>query len=340
MNPLTSRRRVARDLCRAGAALSAGMLMVSFLAVIGGRDGSVSAAAVNAGTLTPEQSAGPLAGQPITSGGSATAFALTPPSGAACTGDSATGNFRVQSYMVPSSVNPATLTFGAQGPIPGGTGANLRQPLFSSAGSPVLNRTTAVEATPGSGGLLTGLPAISFAVFGANGPTIVPAGTYNLGWACTVGAASATQLDRYWNVQLTFAVTPNDSPSGITWTLASAPPPTTTLAPTTTAPGATTTAPGATTTAPGDTTVDTTDTTPLDTTPLDTTPIDTTPFDTGTTVDLSAGGGFDDGSGGGTLVSTGSDPLPILVWAFLLLVLGRAAILLARPLKVVPVRTS
>ncbi|MFM2076848.1 MAG: hypothetical protein RJA49_738 [Actinomycetota bacterium] len=187
---------------------------------------------------------------------------------------------------------------------------------------------------------MTGLPAVSFGVFGAGGPTVVPAGTYNLGWACTVGAAGPTQLDRYWNVQLTFAVTPSDSPSGITWTLASAPPATTTtVAPTTTAPGATTTtSPGATTTAGADTSV--VDTTPLDTTPLDTTPLDTTPVDTATTVDLSAGGGFDDGSGGGTLVATGSDPLPILVWAFLLLAFGRAAILLARPLKVVPARTS
>jgi hypothetical protein len=337
MNPFTSRRRVARDLCRAGAALSAGMLVVSLVAAVGGREGSVSAAAVNAGTLTPEASSGPLAGQPITSGGSATAFSLTPPTGASCTGDSATGNYRVQSYMVPSSVNPATLTWGATGPIPAGTGAALRQPLFSSAGSPVLNRTTAVEATPGSGGLLTGLPAVSFGVFGAGGPTVVPAGTYNLGWACTVGSAGPTQLDRYWNVQLTFAVTPTDSPSGITWTLASAPPTTTTtVAPAT---STTTTAPGATTsTAASDTSV--LDTTPLDTTPLDTTPLDTTPADTATTVDLSAGGGFDDGSGGGTLVATGSDPLPILVWAFLLLAFGRAAILLARPLKVVPVRTS
>jgi hypothetical protein len=36
------------------------------------------------------------------------------------------------------------------------------------------------------------------------------------------------------------------------------------------------------------------------------------------------------------LVSTGASPTRLLVWAFLLLVFGRMAILLSRPVKVLP----
>ena len=262
MNPSTpsdstSRgRHPLRDYLRGGLALATALVAVGVVAAH--RGDSPAFAAVNAGTLNVLAAAGPLAGTPITSGGSATAIALDPPNGAACTGDSATGGYRVQTYMVPATVDPATLTYGTTGPIPPGTGAALRQPLFSTAGQPLVNRTTAVATSPGAGGLITGIPAISFAVFGANGPTVVPAGTYNLGFACTLGAASATQVDKFWNVQLTFSVTPSDTPAGITWVVGTPPPPptTTTIAPTTTtiAPTTTTIAPTTTTIAPTTTT--------------------------------------------------------------------------------------
>ena len=41
-------------------------------------------------------------------------------------------------------------------------------------------------------------------------------------------------------------------------------------------------------------------------------------------------------SGGGQLAATGGSPLPIVFWAVLLLVFGRMAILLGRPLRVLP----
>lgn len=215
-------RRVARDLARIGAAMSA-VIGVASLRV--GRH--ASAAGVDAGALQVLVPPGTAAqGQPLAAGGSATPFALEPPAGASCQGDSATGGYRVQSYIVPVRVDPGTLTFDSSGPAPQGTGVDLRLPLFSSVGaSPYVDQTTAVATTAGGPGLVTGLPSFSFAAFGADGPAFVPPGIYNVGLVCTLGVPSATQEDRFWNVQMTFAVDPNDVPSGITWTVVSTEPP-------------------------------------------------------------------------------------------------------------------
>lgn len=315
-----SRRQAARQCARAGVVVSATMLLVS-LAVSFGPGRQVADAATNAGGLEVVVPPGTAtAGQPLTGGGSATAFALSPPTGASCTGDSATGGYRVQTYMVPASVDPDTLTFGLTGPIPSATGANYRQPLYTSAGSSWVNKTTAVNT-----GLLIGLPILSFEWIGTDSTTVLPAGTYNLGYACTKGVASATQLDKYWNVQFTIAAAAGDVPSGLTWSVAAAVPTTTTttttagLATTTTGSGATTTTTirsATTTTTSGATT--------------------TTARATTTTVRVSSGAGGGSGSGGGTIVATGGSPLPTLFWAVLLLVFGRMAILLGRPLRVLP----
>ena len=322
MSAVTNKRRVARDLARAGTVVSAALFAVS-LAQATLLNVSVSAAAINAGAAQVLAVPGsPTAGQPLARGGSATVFALTPPAGASCTGDSTTGGYRVQTYMVPASIDPATLTFGPQGPLPTGTGASLRQPLFS-AGTPVINKTTAVASTAGGPGLLTGLPTISFGLFGASGPQIVPPGLYNLGYACTLGVASATQLDKYWNVQLTFSADPTDVPSGITWVVGVvSPTTTTTIAPTTTtaAPAVTTT----TTTAPVVTTTSTT----------------VKPVVTTTTVAASSGVtttsvlSGSSGNTGGSLPSTGTSPMLMVLWALMALVCGRMAILFGRPIRV------
>lgn len=313
-------RRTARQLARVGTVVSATMLVVSIAASFGpGRQ--VADAATNAGGLEVVVPPGTAtAGQPLTAGGSATAFALVPPEGAACTGDSATGGYRVQSYMVPASVDPDTLTFGLTGPLPSATGANYRQPLYTSAGSSWVNRTTAVNT-----GLLIGLPILSFEWIGTDGTTVLPAGTYNLGFACTKGTASATQLDKYWNVQFTITAAAGDVPAGLAWSVAASVPTTTTTS-TTIGSTTTTTGSGATTT----TTAGSVTTTTASGATTSTTRATTT------TVRVSSGAGGGSGSGGGTIVATGGSPLPTLVWAVLLLVFGRMVILLGRPLRVLP----
>jgi len=59
-------------------------------------------------------------------GNSSTSFTLRLPSGAACGGDSAHDGYRVQSYIVPSGIDPSTLTFNSSGPVPAGRGATSR----------------------------------------------------------------------------------------------------------------------------------------------------------------------------------------------------------------------
>jgi len=152
-------------------------------------------------------------GNALTSGGSATSVALTQPVGAACTGDTLAG-YKVQSYMVPASVDPSTLTFNGSGPIPVATGnptpSAFREPLYSTTGTPIINKNVAVGT-----GLLTNLPPINFAVLAASD---IPAGVYNLGYACTIGTAGPTQLDKYWNVKVSFGPDSLD-PNGFSWDL-------------------------------------------------------------------------------------------------------------------------
>ena len=321
MNTLTyptRGRRLAQHLARAGTAVSAAMLVVGIVSFSPG--GSVVQAATDAGAVqivVPPGSA--TAGDQLAAGGSAAAFALTLPVGAACTGDSATGGYRVQSYMVPATVDPSTLTFGLTGPIPTGSGASFRQPLYTSAGSSWLNKTTAVNT-----GQLIGLPVLSFAWVDTGGTTFLPAGSYNIGFACTKGGASATQLDKYWNTRLTVIADANDVPSALTWAVPDDEvATTTTLAPTTTT---TTTVVGSTTTS---TTVG-----------GGTTTTSTTVAGATTTTLIGSGSGTNTtvrtGSGSGQLTATGGSPLPIVFWAVLLLVFGRMVILLGRPLRVLP----
>jgi hypothetical protein len=308
-------RRVARDLAWAGAVVSAAMLVAGL-----GSGVRVSAAGTNAGSLQVLTGPSfPTVGQPIVTGDADDRFLLQPPAAAACTGDSATGGYRIQSFMVPAAVDPATLTFDSNGPIPFTTGAALRVPLFAQ-GTGFIDGNTAIGT-----GALTGIPAFDFSVFGgADGSTLAPPGAYKIGLACTLGPASATQLDKFWTVQVTFAATASGA---ISFTVNPATTPTTTTTTTTTttlAPGVTTTttiAPGATTTttlAPGATTTSSSTTTTI------------------RPAVASAAQSAGSGSSGSGLVSTGSSPTPIVIWAVLLLVFGRMAILFARRLRVAP----
>lgn len=335
---LRIRRRV-RNAARVGAAFSAAMVVLSAMTGLSSSR-PADAAAQNAGTLLVLSPPGAAdAGQPLANGGSATPFALTPPLGAACAGDSATGGYRVQSYMVPASIDPGTLTFDSNGPLPAGTGASLRQPLFSS-GTPFVNKTTAIAVQSGGTGQLVGLPSFSFDLFGASGPQIVPPGTYNVGFACTLGTASATQLDRYWNAQLTFTADATDVAAGIKWAAVAAPAATTTVVTTTTVAATTTTRPATTTTVHS---TSTSAVTPTTMTSASTTTVaaTTTSFGpaSGTTTTAFTSSAPPTTSRAGsspTIANTGSSPLPMVIWAILLLVFGRIAILLARPMRIRP----
>ena len=177
-------------------------------------------AAFAAGTLegpAAVRSAGGAA--TLASGNSGTTFTIRPPSGAACPGDSANDNYLVQTYMVPASVDPSTLTFDADGPVPLGTGASFRQPLYSTTSQPVVSQLTApATVAPGPGAIIN-IPDMNY---GAFAPGDIPAGVYNIGIACTLGPPSATQMKNFYNVQKTFT-TPGGGPAAVNWSVGAVP---------------------------------------------------------------------------------------------------------------------
>ena len=313
-------RRRVRDLARAATLCSAAMFVVGLAHL-----GDDHAAAAPAGALTIIKATNPGAGGLLQDGGTATVFALRPPAGAACAGDGPAG-YRIQTFIVTSSISVDTMKFDGGGPSPSALGGPVRVPLFS-AGNPVVDLNPALTT-----GALVGIPSFDFSGDGLNAASF-PNGSYTMGIACTRDTATGKVLDKYWTVGITVTASPADLPNGFTWALSSGTTTTTiTVAPTTTVAGATTTTTagsgGATTTTAG------TDTTSVD----DTTGATDSTFVTDTTqVDSGAVGG--DGSGG-VLVSTGSSPVPTIVWGILLVIFGRMAVLLARPVRVIGVDES
>lgn len=190
-------------LAAVGAAGFAGMLV----------SGSAQAAA----SAAPATVVSPVNGVPITGGGSRDPWALKLPSGAHCSGDSATKGFFVYTYFAAADADPGSLTFspsvGARGPA-----GTFVWPLIDVAGSPFISRNTA----PTSGELLPGT-RFNWARFSIDGKTGInegdtgiktAPGSYNVGVACW-NAVSRT-LDRYWKAPVTFVASSTD-PSGLVW---------------------------------------------------------------------------------------------------------------------------
>ncbi|MBA2610157.1 MAG: hypothetical protein H0U92_14565 [Actinobacteria bacterium] len=150
-------------------------------------------------TKAPGGTTNKQAGNSATPGGD---FTLRLPAGASCEGDGPNDGYRWSTYMVPSSVDPATLTFDSSGPVPLGTGASFRQPLYKPTSDPIVEQSPAAASPPPGPGPIINIPDATFAFFS---PGQVPAGVYNLGIACTLGPASATQMKSFWNVQMTIS---------------------------------------------------------------------------------------------------------------------------------------
>jgi hypothetical protein len=298
-------RRAWRDIARAGTLLSATMLGLSIAQVL-------TAEALPAGSAA-------TAGQTINvaSGNSATeiTLALTSPNNV-CPGDTATGNYRWNTYMVPAAVDPATLTYNASGPI-APAGIAFTQPLFSAlGGSAQVNKNTAVTT-----GQIVGTSTVSFGVFT---PGFVPAGDYKIGFACTKSGAT----ERFWVTQISVTADAAGGPAQIAFTVPA-------VSTTTTVAGATTTtvAGATTTTVAGATTTTVRSTT--------TTAAGTTTTVAGATTTSVASGVVSPvplpgtgSSGGGSIPVTGPASMSIVIWAILLLAFGRIAVLLARPIRV------
>ncbi len=150
------------------------------------------------------------------SGTSGTNFTIGLGANPACPGDSATGGYRIQSFMIPASADiDSTLTFGSNGPT--AVSGEFRQPLFDASSSPYVNKLTDLAVPPATTGGISGLPQFNWgSVFT---PGQVPAGQYKIGIACTLGAAGPSQLQSYWARTVTVAATGVGSggPAQFTW---------------------------------------------------------------------------------------------------------------------------
>lgn len=161
---------------------------------------------------------------PTSSNDSSQPFTIVPPAGAACPGDGGDG-WRVTSYLVPLTVEPATLMFDTNGPQPQAYGtpqSDFRQPLYDAFGSPYTTGQPANKdpnaANPNEGKIIN-VPSFSFEVFGAQGSGFeVPPGEYNIGIACVVASGTSFPIDRFWNNTITVTASASDAgPAGISW---------------------------------------------------------------------------------------------------------------------------
>ena len=171
-------------------------------------------------------------------------------------------------------------------------------PLFDLDGNQVSTKFPSASPL----GLISGIPSISLTNtvngFGLAG---IPVGGYRIGIACTF----QNNVQEYWTTYLDITADPEDTPLGIAWDAAGEPTPTTTTSTSTT----TTTVAGG-----GDTTTTSTTEVPADSTPTS----DAEQFGTGPV--------------------TGGNSTAIAVLALVALVVGRAVILSARRVKVLPPR--
>ena len=311
MTPRTSTvRHRMRSLAMLGATISAVMLGVTFV-------GALGAAALPPGTA-------PTAGQTlsVTSGDASSDWKLllTAPNNT-CPGDGL-ASFRWSTFMVPASVDAATLTWNASGPVPP-EGVTAVYPLFSNTGTPQIQKTPSIGDA-----LITGIPA--FYDFAAIATLSVPNGDYKIGYACH----KAGQTERYWQTLITVS---GSTATGFNFAVPSTPVTTTTAAPTTAAP---------TTAAPTTTSAAATTTTVRPSTTTTVAGSTTTTVAGATTTSVAAGGPTTSVASATTIpFTTLPTTLPntgqsrtgwFIVWGSLLLVFGRIALLLARPVRIAP----
>ncbi|MDP1818343.1 MAG: hypothetical protein Q8K58_00430 [Acidimicrobiales bacterium] len=147
-----------------------------------------------------------------TEGGSSTPFEVDIPGRPECPGDSPDDGYRVNSYMVPASVDPATITYDGLGPAPAsfGTYETFREPLFDTNTNSFVSAQTADAEAPDEPGPIINLPAFSFGVYQ---PGDLPPGRYHIGIACTL----LNEVVTVWDTGLVVSETATDEPAQVRW---------------------------------------------------------------------------------------------------------------------------
>jgi hypothetical protein len=162
------------------------------------------AATVN-GSVTMSPTSGTKSGNNFTS------FTITLNTSTACPGDSASGNYLWQTFIVDASVDLQSVQFGSTGPVvteAADTGKFARA-LYNNSNSRVVNKQTDIGSA--SSGPISGIGTLKFTANTAGTATIAD-GDYNVGVACTQGSAGTTQLKSLWSTVVTF------SGGGTAWT--------------------------------------------------------------------------------------------------------------------------
>jgi len=261
------------------------------------------------------------------SGDSDTDFEFTFPTETfiTCPGD-ATENYRWTTFVTPIAQDPATLQFdGANFPI----GADPTAPLIEADGTAVAARL------PSIGSFAIGFSDVAFDFSAAPYNGFFTTGDYWLGIACTQPDGIEVNNVKYWATSVTITVGTGGS-NGFTWEAAEVTVPTTD-------PTSTVDDTAAPTTSVGDTVAPTTtvdDSTSTTTTTAPSSGVTTTTSTATSGFGVSgtpAGGGPSTPtfSTGGSLPATGSSTAVMVVWAVLVLIFGRMAILLGREPKVI-----
>lgn len=176
----------------------AAVVVVSWLAVVVVLAMARPAAAERAGDLEIVDASGAAIG----TGGPEGVVVLRPPAGAACQGDSASGGYRVSTFLVPSGTDPGGLEFGELRPLGEGNWS-----IWTASTDPAVKLLTGVSG-PGLPGPLVDLPAFTFDV-GLLPGEIAP-GEYLLGLACTLD----DRTTRFWDVPF---VVLDDETVSISW---------------------------------------------------------------------------------------------------------------------------
>jgi LPXTG-motif cell wall-anchored protein len=150
-------------------------------------------------------------GAPIAEGGSATAFTFQLPTGAACPGDSANDDYRIQSFIVPDDVDPAGLTYESTKPAGDGNWS-----LYEVNSNNYVQALTAVAVNPGDPGIIDAIPPLDFAVFP---PGTLAEGVNRVGIACSL----FNETVQFWDTEVVLTNDPADRPAELTWEAVGAP---------------------------------------------------------------------------------------------------------------------
>lgn len=180
-------------------------------AVVAALSVAAAAAAAAQGERAGSATVVATGGDTLDQGGSRTPFSLQLPDGAACPGDSANDDYRLQSFVVPAGVDPGGLTYESTKPAGDGFWA-----LYAVTSDPYVQGLTSVALNPDDPGIIDGLPAFDFAVFP---PGTLAEGVNHIGIACTL----LNETVRYWDTEIVLTNTPADTPAQLTWVVAEAP---------------------------------------------------------------------------------------------------------------------